>query len=406
MKSPNKKAIIILGVLAVLVIGAVYYRGLFKSALGLAKTEASTRESSVSAVGAPSSTPTLELSESQLASIKIGAVGHYAFPVEKEAVGNIDFDEDLSVQVFTPYQGKIIVALAQLGEEVQKGEPLYTIDSPDLVQAESTLIGAAATLDLTSKELERARKLYETVKAVAQRELEQAISDQQTAEGALKAQRDAVRVFGKTEEEIDQMVKSRKIDPALVVRSPIAGRITARDAQPGLLVQPGNSPAPYSVADISTKWMLANVTESDSPLIKVGQPVKAAVMAYPGRVFGGKISKLGAIVDPNTHRLMVRCDIADPKDELRPGMLASFVIQVEAPVESVAIPVNGVVRNGDGTMAAWVTTDRHRFLQKIIKFGLQRDGQYQVLEGLQRGELAVTDGAIFLNNMLEAPPSD
>jgi len=57
-------------------------------------------------------------------------------------------------------------------------------------------------------------------------------------------------------------------------------------------------------------------------------------------------------------------------------------------------------------MAAWVTTDRHRFLQKIIKFGLQRDGQYQVLEGLQRGELAVTDGAIFLNNMLEAPSSD
>ena len=333
-------------------------------------------------------------------------MGHYPFPVEKEAVGSIDFDEDLSVQVFTPYQGKIIAALAQLGDEVQKGQPLYTIDSPDLVQAESTLIGAAATLDLTSKELERARKLYETVKAVAQRELEQAISDQQTAEGALKAARAAVRVFGKTEEEIDQMVKSRKIDPALVVRSPIAGRITARDAQPGLLVQPGSSPAPYSVADISTKWMLANVTESDSPLIKVGQPVEAAVMAYAGRVFGGKISKLGAIVDPNTHRVMVRCDIADPKDELRPGMLAGFVIQVQAPVESVAIPVNGVVRNGDGTMAAWVTTDRHHFLQRIIKFGLQRDGQYQVLEGLQRGELAVTDGAIFLNNMLEAPPSD
>jgi membrane fusion protein, heavy metal efflux system len=152
--------------------------------------------------------------------------------------------------------------------------------------------------------------------------------------------------------------------------------------------------------------MLANVTESDSPLIQVGQPVQVAVMAYPGRVFKGKISKLGAVVDPNTHRGMVRCEIADPKDELRPGMLASFVIQVQAPVESVAIPVNGVVRNGDGTMAAWVTTDRHHFLQRTIKFGLQRDGQYQVIEGLQRGELAVTDGAIFLNNMLEAPPSD
>ena len=87
-------------------------------------------------------------------------------------------------------------------------------------------------------------------------------------------------------------------------------------------------------------------------------------------------------------------------------MLAGFVIRVQDPVESTAIPMTGVVRNGDGTMAAWVTTDRHRFLQRIIKVGLQKDGHYQVLDGLQRGELAVTEGAIFLSNMLEAPPTD
>ena len=126
----------------------------------------------------------------------------------------------------------------------------------------------------------------------------------------------------------------------------------------------------------------------------------------PGRVFEGRLSTLGAAVDPNTHRVMARCEIADPKNELRPGMLASFIIRVQDPIESVAIPMAGVVRNGDGTMAAWVTTDRHRFLQTIIKIGLQRDGQYQVLEGLQRGQMAVTDGAIFLSNMLQAPPSD
>jgi cobalt-zinc-cadmium efflux system membrane fusion protein len=87
-------------------------------------------------------------------------------------------------------------------------------------------------------------------------------------------------------------------------------------------------------------------------------------------------------------------------------MLASFVIRISDPVESVVIPVNGVVRNGDGTMAAWVTTDRHRFTQRFLKLGLQQDGNYQVLEGLQRGELAVTDGAVFLSNILYAPPTD
>lgn len=348
---------------------------------------------------------TVDLRTNQLNAIKIETVGSNFFTVQRTAVGSIDYDEDLSVQVFTPYQGKIISAFANLGDNVQKGQPLYTIDSPDLVQAESTLIGAAATDALTSKELARAAELSGT-NGISEREKEQATSEAQTAEGALKAARDAVRVFGKTEAEIDQIIATRKIDHALVVPSPVAGRITARNAQPGLLVQPGNSPAPYSVADLSTKWMVANVTETDSPVIKAGQPVEAKVMAFPGRVFSGKISALGTALDPNTHRVMLRCDLADPNDELRPGMLATFTIQVQDPVESVAIPMNGVVRNGDGSFAAWVTTDRKRFHQRFLKLGLQKDGQYQVLEGLQAGELVSTDGAIFIDNILNAPPSD
>ena len=348
---------------------------------------------------------TVELEPGQLSAIKIDTVGTYRFPVEKEAVGSIDYDEDLSVQIFPSYQGKILKTFVQLGDDVQKGQPLYTIDSPDLVQAESTLIGAAAANVLYSNELVRATALF-TTNGVARRELEQATSDEQTAEGALKAARDAVRVFGKTEAEIDRIVASRKIDPALVVPSPVTGRITSMSAPPGYLVQPGNPPAPYSVADISVKWMLANVLESDSPLYDVGQPVEVKMMAYPGRLFKGKISKIYATVDPNTHRVTVRSEIADPKHELRPGMLANFTIRVQDPIESIAIPVNGVVRNSDGTFAAWVTTDRRRFSQRIIKIGRQQDRQYQVLEGLQRAEQAVTDGAVFLSNILYAPPAD
>jgi membrane fusion protein, heavy metal efflux system len=357
------------------------------------------------ATNAPAPEASVDLAPSQLGAIKMDTVGNYSFSLEKTAVGSIDYDEDLSVQVFSPYQGKIISAFANLGDEVKKGQALYTIDSPDLVQAESTLIGAAATYELTSKELTRATDLYGT-NGVSEREKEQATSDEQTAEGSLKAARDAVRVFGKTEPEIDQIVATRKIDHSLVVPSPVTGRITSRNAQPGLLVQPGNPPAPYSAADLSTKWMVANVTESDSPLIHVGQPVEAKVMAFPDRMFGGKISAVGAAVDPNTRRVMIRCDISDPDNELRPGMLANFTIRIRDSVESVAIPMNGVVRNGDGTMAAWVTTDRHHFVQRIVKLGLQKDDKYQVLEGLQTGELAVTDGAVFISNILYAPPSD
>jgi cobalt-zinc-cadmium efflux system membrane fusion protein len=401
MKNPLKLGIAAAVVAIAAIVVAVV---LMKSSTDRA-AEANPPQGSAPASTASPSEATVELAESQLNAVKIEPVGVYLFPVEKAAVGSIDYDEDLSVQVFSPYAGKIITAFANLGDKVQKGQPLYTIDSPDLLQAEATLIGAAATSALTSKELARAKELYGT-NGVSERELEQATSDQQAAEGALATAREAVRIFGKTEAEIDRIIALRKSDPALVVASPVAGRVTARNAQPGLLVQPGNAPAPYAVADLSIKWMVANVTESDSPLFHVGQPVQAGVMAWPGRVFDGKTSTLGAMVDPNTHRLMVRCEIADPKDELRPGMVASFTIRVQDPVESAAIPMNGVVRNGDGTLAAWVTTDRRRFSQRIIKVGLQRDGQYQVLEGLQRGELAVTDGAVFLSNILYAPPTD
>lgn len=348
----------------------------------------------------------VDLSPSQLNSIKIEAVGTYLFPVERETVGSISFADDFSVQVFPTYQGTIIKTFVELGAEVQKGEPLYTIKSPDLIQAESTLIGAAATYELTTKELARAKELYTTSVGVPQKELEQAISDQQTAEGALKAARDAVLIFGKTSAEIDQMIASRKIDPALVVRSPITGEVTAFNGPPGLLVQPGNPPAPYTVSNLKIKWMLANVVESDIPLFHLGQPVSVKVMAYPNRVFEGKVSKIYASVDPDTHRVTIRSEIRDPQNELRPGMLANFSIRVNGPVEAIAIPANGVVRESDGTMTAWVTTDRRHFVQRVIKIGLPKDGWVQVLDGLQRGELVVSDGAVFLSNMLEAPPSD
>jgi len=360
---------------------------------------AASEPASSQAVTAAKDNPSVDLSDTQARAVKVAPAEERSFPVQKHAVGSIDFNEDMTVQVFTPYQGRIIRLFAEIGDDVTKGETLFTIESPDLIQAESTLIAAAGVLDLTTRALTRAKELYK-IQGIAQKDLEQAASDQQSAEGALKAARDAVRVFGKTDAEIDRIVATRKIDPVLVVPSPISGRITARNAAPGLLVQPGNPPAPYSVANISTMWMLANVAESDSPAFHVGEPVKVSVMAFPGRVFEGKVSRIGATVDPNTHRLTMRSEIRDPQHELRPGMFANFVIETAPPMRSVAVPMNGVVREGDGTMTVWVTTDRHRFVRRTVKIGLQHDGYDQIVEGLRPGELIATDGAIFLSNML------
>jgi cobalt-zinc-cadmium efflux system membrane fusion protein len=375
-----------------------------KGFIGFADGQAGRREqgsavADQSGSGKSSDDVFVDLSEKQANTLKIGPAASRDFTLFKTAVGTIDFNEDLLVQVFSQYPGKILKANFNIGDDVKSGDVLFTIDSPDLLQAESTLLAAAGVLELQKRVLARVTGLLKAGGS-AQKDVDQSTSDQQTAEGNYKAARDSVRIFGKTDAEIDQLVDMRKVDSTLLVPSPIAGRIVARSAAPGFLTQPGNPPAPYSVADLSTMWMIANVIETDAPAYKIGQDVEVTVPAYPDTVFKGRVTTIGSIIDPNSHRQLVRSQIDDPQHLLRSGMFASFVIRVGEPVRSVAVPVNGVVREGDGTMTVWITSDRRHFVKRTVKIGLQQDGWDQVLEGLQPGETVVTDGAVFLSNIL------
>ena len=350
-------------------------------------------------LGKSDDAPIVELSEKQAASLKIGPVASREFAILKTAVGTIDFNENMLVQVFSQYPGKILKAFYNLGDEVKQGDVLFTIDSPDLLQAESNLLASAGVLELQKRTLARVTGLLKAGGS-AQKDVDQSTSDEQTAEGNLKAARNAVRIFGKTDAEIDQIVAERKVDSTLLVPSPIAGRVVARSAAPGFLTQPGNAPAPFQIANLSTMWMLANVIETDAPAYKLGQDVEVRVLAYPDTVFKGHVTQLGSTIDPNSHRLLVRSEIDDPQHLLRSGMYASFVIHVGDPVRSQAVPDPGVVREGDGTMTVWVTADSRRFVKRTVKVGLQQDGWTQILEGLQPGETVVMDGAVFLSNKL------
>jgi membrane fusion protein, heavy metal efflux system len=395
----GRASLVVLAVIAIAVAGVAgwYYSQGSKPELGAAAR--ADAEKSKPADAAAKDKNTVDLSDSQVALVKVEPIEERDFPSEKEAVGSIDFNEDMSVQVFTPYQGRIIALFGSVGDDVKKGQTLFTIDSPDLLTAESTLIAAAGVLELTTRSLARLTELYKTL-AISQRDLEQAKSDQQTAEGNLRAGRDSVRLFGKTDAEIDRIVATRSADPTLVVPSPINGRITARNAAPGLFVQPASPPAPFIVTDINTMWMLADVAEADSPAFRVGQEVQVRINAFPGRTFDGKITTIGASVDPNTRRVLVRSEIKDPQHELRSGMFAVFTITVGPPVRSPGIGSDGIVREGDGTMTIWVTADRRRFTRRTVKIGDINNGFRQILEGVHIGELVATAGALFLSNTL------
>lgn len=279
----------------------------------------------------------VDLSASQLNAIRVDRIAVYAFAVEKQEFGTVSLAHD-----------------------------------PALIQAESALIGAAATFRTTSKELARVRSLGQP-SGISQKEMDQAAADQQTATAALAAARAALRALGKSDADIDQMIAK--------------GRLPARQSG-------------------QTKWVTAYATDEDALQLRAGQKVRISRAASPAQSLEGRVAEVYASVDPSTHRVGIRCEITDPNNVLRPGMFVDVAIQTQAPVASPAIPANGVVREGDGTLTAWVTTDRRHFTQRTIKAGLQENGRVQVLQGLQAGELAVTDGALLLDNMLTAPPSD
>jgi len=345
----------------------------------------------------PQSDDRVTVSEDQLRQLKTSHVKERIFRKEKEEIGTISFNEDLTVQVFPPYAGRILSVFGQTGQDVKKGDILFTLDSPDLLQSESALISAAGVARLTTQNLARVKELAQT-HAAAQKDVEQAISDQQAAEGSLHTARHALLVYGKTDREIDQIIDQRLADSTLVVRSPVDGRITQRNAATGLFVQPGNGSPPYTVANIDTMWMIANVPETDSPAFQLGQRVRVNIDAFPDRTFDGKVAMIDSMVDPNTRRVLVRSVVENPRRELRSGMFAKFVIWTGQPIQSVAVPLDAVVREGDGSMTIWVAEDRNVFGRRVVTTGMAQDGYWQVLVGVNPGERVVTEGALLLSN--------
>jgi len=193
----------------------------------------------------------VELTEKQTGSLKIAPVQRRAFELTKTAVGTIDFNQNMLVQVFSQYPGKILKASLNLGDEVHQGETLFTIDSPDLLQAESQLLASAGVLEMQTRTLARATQLLRQGGS-AQKDVDQSTSDQQTAEGNFKAAKDAVRIFGKSEAEVDQILAQRKIESILQVPSPISGEIVARNAAPIAAVLRGLLPARGLVLEIAS----------------------------------------------------------------------------------------------------------------------------------------------------------
>jgi cobalt-zinc-cadmium efflux system membrane fusion protein len=364
-----------------------------------------------SAEASPVADPNLvTIDESQMQSIKFAIATLQAFRAEKIATGKIAFNEEVMTPVFSPYTGRVIRLLAKPGDTIKQGSPLFEIDTPDLVQAESDLITGGISLAKSGAALEMARRTEDRQhrlylnKAVALKDWEQAEADVKnaerdvrSAETTLGAARDRLRVFGKSDEEIARIEKERVVDRVARVRSPIAGTITARKVGPGQFVKPDSPDPLFTVANLSTVWLLADVYESDVPLLKVGQPVEVRVTAYPAEVFTARIAYIAPAVDPTTHRVAVRGVIENRGQRLKPDMFAGFRVLTNSEIQSLCVPTSAVIRNGDKT-SVWVIQDTNSFARREVTVGIEQRGNIQVLSGLQPGDRVVSEGSLFINN--------
>ena len=346
----------------------------------------------------------------QLSQITAEPVMRRRFRTEKFAIGQIAFNEDVTTPVFSPFTGRVVKLLAKLGEDVAAGSPLFEIDTPDVVQGQSDLINAASALSkaktqvqLTDRAYSRQRDLFKA-KAVSEKDFEQAQSDLRQAEsdvraneGVVIAARNKLRILGKSDADIAKVEKDRSIDPIMRVNAPISGTVTTRKVGPGQYVRVDNTDPLFSISDLSSMWLRANVAEADIPFVKVGQDVEVKVLAYPSETFTAKVTYIAASVDPTTHRVAVRSEIRNDKRLLKPEMFANFKIITDTGDESPSVPVGAVIRDSDASYV-WLAKSETEFERRAVKLGIETEGVVQILSDLPAAQRVVTTGAVFLDN--------
>jgi membrane fusion protein, heavy metal efflux system len=349
-------------------------------------------------------------SASQWASLTIGPVQLHEFRSEHLTEGKIGVDEDRSTPVFSLYPGRVAKLLAASGDVVQRGQPLCVLEATDAVQAQNDFIAALTSVNKARSQVRlaetvegRLRSLYEA-KAMPLKDLQQAEADLtsakndlRTAQTALEAMRSRLRILGKTDADIDAFQQTGAISTESTIYAPITGTIVTRKVGPGQFITAGSSDPIFVVGDLSTVWLVALVRESEAPKVKVGQPMRFRVLAYPERVFEGRVNYVASALDPVNRRLMVRGTVDNSHGLLKPEMFASVAIVLDGGGSATpAIPREAIIYEGD-TARVWVAVDGRSLEVRPVKLGISSGGLIQVLEGLKDGDKVVTRGSLFVD---------
>jgi membrane fusion protein, heavy metal efflux system len=337
----------------------------------------------------------LHLTPAQLASLTVNTVSRLGFRSEQMADGRIALNSDTATQVFSPYSGRVIRVIAGIGEHVKKGAPLFSIDASEFAQTQSDLLNANTQLKLARIAEQRRHAAFDS-KGGSQQDWQQAQADLAAAQTSLDSVRNRLRIFGQSDEQIAALERAKTPSPVTAVPAPIAGVVTDRQVGPGQYLQAGSSTPVYTIGDLQTVWLVADVREIDAPLVEIGQEIEVRVLALPGRVFKAKLTAVGSAVDPVTRRVPVRATIENHDGKLKPQMFASFSIITSGESAALAVPEEAVVREGEAARV-WVVQRGNDLALRQIHTGRINNGMVEVLDGLKPGDKIVTRGSLFID---------
>lgn len=318
---------------------------------------------------------------------------------EVSAPATVEANLNRTTHVSLPVPGRIITVSVLIGDFVQKGSPLLTVESPDVdialsshLQAMAGETQAKSAINKAQADLDRIRDLY-THDAVAQKEVinAQAILTQdkaalEQAHAAVEQTRRRLMILG---------VEPGKFGQHMSIRAPISGKILEMNIVPGEY-RNDVSQSVLTIADLSTVWITADVPESSIRLVQGNEPVRIELAAYPGEFFTGRVKQIADLVDPQTRTIKVRVEMLNKDGRLRPAMFGRIRLTGAIGARPV-VPISSVVE-GEGQNIVWRETSTGVFQKTSVTLGERTGNQIAILQGLNTGDKVITDGVMLLKD--------
>jgi cobalt-zinc-cadmium efflux system membrane fusion protein len=308
--------------------------------------------------------------------------------------GKIAYGEDRYSRISSPLQGRVVEVRAHLGDRVKMGDVLLVVDSPDIAQAYSEYVKEDSDLQYATRAYELAKDLYEN-KAVALKDLKQAENELTKARAEFRRAKERLLSLRIAAEELGKPLDKQKITSRFEMKSPLTGIVVERAVTPGQSVTGDSDHVLFTIADLDSLQVVADVYERDLALVREGQLAVVKVEAYPELDFPATVTAVGDVVDPATRTIKVRARVKNESHKLKPEMFARLQLDVSDTAQFLTVPREAVLEV-DGKQFVYVVENGNRYIKREIKIANISPEQARVVDGLRQGERIVTKGAVLV----------